>query len=310
MNKFDVSIVIPVFNEKESLKELTSGIFRSMKKNGLAAQIIFIDDGSSDGSFEELAGLRNNYSDLIKIVRFRKNEGKSAALSAGFGLVQSDRVVTMDADLQDDSGEIEKLLKKMDEGFDLVVGWRADRKDPGKKIRSSRIFNFGVSKLGGLKLHDINCGLKAFKKTVSDEIELYGELHRFFPLLAAMRGFAVTEVPVMHHFRKFGKSKFGSSRIIHSFFDLITTLFLNSFRNRPLQIFGLTGVVFVLAGLLILIFMSYLHFIGEKIGSRPLLQLGILFFLFGMQIFFTGLLAELFVNRFGDKNRHTISEII
>ncbi len=311
MNNIKLSVVIPVFNEEDSLAELVRALSKTFSKNPETTELIFVDDGSTDNTFQVLAELKKDYKHPFKIICFRKNEGKSAAMSVGMAQARGERIVTLDADLQDDPEEIHKLLSKMDEGgFEMVVGWRENRQDPQGKIRSSFVFNNVVAQIGGLHLHDMNCGLKALTKNVALEIDLYGELHRFLPLLAYKAGFKVTEVPVVHHFRKYGVSKFTRSRILHAFFDLISTLFLLSFKNRPLQIFGLIGTFFIAIGLLILAYLSSLHFMGESIGSRPLLQLGILFFLFGFQIFSTGLLAELLVKLSGNKSNYGIKEIV
>ncbi len=309
MKNPNLSIVIPVYNEKESLSELVAGIEKSLADSGLTFEYIFVDDGSSDGSFETLVRMKKYAKRAFLIVRFRKNLGKSAALAVGFEKAQGEKVVTIDADLQDDPREILKLIEKLDDGYDMVVGWRVHRNDKKNKIRMSYIFNFVVSKVGGLSLHDMNCGLKAFKKEVADEIHLYGELHRFMPLLALKKGFRVTELPVAHHGRKYGTSKFGSGRIVHAAFDLMTTIFITSFKNKPLQIFGKLGLTCIVLGILPLVYLSYLHFLGESIGRRPLLLLGILFVLSGVQLFSTGLLGELIIHIHAEKEQYPIAEI-
>ena len=303
----DLSIVIPVYNERESLRELVRQIEISTT---LSHEYIFIDDGSTDGSFDELIKIKKSINSRFKIIKFRKNLGKSAAMSVGFDKAEGRKVITLDADLQDDPTEFTKLLDKLDEGFDVVVGWRKNRQDPKKKIQGSHLFNWVVSKIGGLNLHDINCGLKAFKKEVVKEIDIYGELHRFIPLLAKQRGFNVTEVPVIHHKRKFGSSKFGSYRILHALLDLITTDFISGFKNRPLQIFGVTGGTLIFFATIILLYLSYLKLLGESIGGRPLLLMGILLFLSGVQVFSTGLIGELIANTQVQKNNYPIEKII
>ena len=303
----DLSIVIPVYNERESLRELVRQIEISTT---LSHEYIFIDDGSTDGSFDELIKIKKSINSRFKIIKFRKNLGKSAAMSVGFDKAEGRKVITLDADLQDDPTEFTKLLDKLDEGFDVVVGWRKNRQDPKKKIQGSHLFNWVVSKIGGLNLHDINCGLKAFKKEVVKEIDIYGELHRFIPLLAKQRGFNVTEVPVIHHKRKFGSSKFGSYRILHALLDLITTVFISVFKNRPLQIFGVTGGTLIFFATIILLYLSYLKLLGESIGGRPLLLMGILLFLSGVQVFSTGLIGELIASTQVQKNNYPIEKII
>jgi glycosyltransferase involved in cell wall biosynthesis len=309
MKKTVVSIIIPVFNENESLTPLLKVIEHSMK-TASEYEYIFIDDGSSDGSFDTLKELKKQTAKDMTIIRFRKNMGKSPALAAGFARARGDIIVTMDADLQDDPAEIPELLRKLRDGYDMVVGWRKKRIDLQGKIRLSRVFNFVVSKAAHVPLHDMNCGLKAFKKSVVEEIDLYGELHRFIPVLAAFKGFNVTEIQVVHHERKFGSSKFGSARIIHASFDLITTVFLASFKTRPLQIFGPIGLVCIGMGVIPLIYLSCIHFMGVSIGRRPLLQLGVLFILFGVQLFSTGLIGELITSHNAKSETYPISEVI
>ncbi|MCL5675678.1 MAG: glycosyltransferase family 2 protein [Patescibacteria group bacterium] len=308
MKKTELSLVIPLYNEKESLRELIDKTDSALKN--YVFEYIFIDDGSTDDSFNELIRIKKDRKSAFKIVRFRKNQGKSAALSVGFKMAGGEKIVTLDADLQDSPEEIPGLLKKLDKGFDLVIGWRKDRQDPKNKIRLSHFFNAVVCRAANLSLHDMNSGLKVMKAEVAKEIELYGELHRFIPVLAVGRGFSVGEEPVRHSERKYGSSKFGRERIFHAVFDLITTSFLISFKNRPLQIFGPLGFLSGSIGLVILFYLSYLHFIGESIGRRPLLFLGILFVLFGVQIFLTGLLGELIISTHIQKEKKPISEIV
>jgi len=307
MNKIQVSYVIPQFNEAESLPELVNQIRRSEKRS---FEFIFIDDGSTDKSFEVLTSLKKESKEPFTIIRFRLNQGKSAAMSVGFSYAKGEYVVTLDADLQDDPAEVHKLLCTLDDGYDLAVGWRKNRQDPKQKIRSSHIFNSVVSKLSGVYLHDMNCGMKAYKIQVTKEIPMYGELHRFVPVLAAQRGFKVTEVEIVHHERKYGRSKFGKSRAVHAFFDLITTLFISKFQNNPLKIFGAAGVVLVGFGIVILMYLSALHFMGQSIGNRPLLLFGILLILFGIQVFSTGLIGELFASTTEKNSKYPVTEII
>ena len=310
MKQNRISIVIPVFNEKESLRPLVSGLMEVQTKTSEYFEYIFIDDGSSDGSFEELLHVKKTLKLDCKIIRLRRNLGKSAALSVGFVHARGAYVITMDADLQDDPNEIPGILGKLGEGYDLVVGWRQKRNDIGGKIRLSKVFNTVVSWMMKLPLHDMNCGLKGMRLVVAKEIDLYGELHRYIPVLAAARGFRVTEVAVRHHERVHGVSKFGFERVLRAPFDLITTLFLTSYKTRPLHIFGLFGLLIGLMGIVPLLYLTYLHFIGISIGRRPLLQMGVLFVLFGVQLFSTGLLAELFVSSRAEKDTYPVREII
>ncbi len=310
MKKIEISVIIPVYNEKESLAELVKRLDSSLNQTGQEYELIFVDDGSTDGSGQELVELKSKAKSPFTVIHFRKNQGKSAVLAIGFKYAKGEKIVMIDADLQDSPEEINKLLKKLDQGFDMVVGWRKDRKDPANKIRLSRLFNTVVAKVGNLNLHDMNCGLKVMRKKVTEEVELYGELHRFLPILASSRGFKVTEVPVAHSERKYGVSKYNKSRITHATFDLLTTYFLITFKNKPMQVFGRTGAVCTAIGLLILLYLSYIHFLGSKIGNRPLLFLGILFVLFGVQLFSTGLLAELIAHGQARKENYPISEVL
>ncbi len=309
MKKTLISIVVPVFNEKESLPELVKSLDEMAKKTNDIFEYIFVDDGSTDRSFDALIAIKEKFHPPMILIRFRKHMGKSAALACGFQHVAGEKVIMMDADLQDDPNEIPKLIEKLDEGYDLVVGWRKERKDPKGKIRVSHFFNNFVSTASGVSLHDMNCGLKAFKREVIEEIHLYGELHRFIPLLVARRGFRITEVPVIHHPRKFGDSKYGAERVFHAFFDIITTLFISSFETRPIKLFGSIGSVFAVIGIIFLIYLSFLHFLGQSIGRRPLLFFGILLVLFGVQLFSTGLLGELILSLHAGKENYPIEKI-
>ena len=306
----DISVIIPVYNEKESLAELTKQLSSVFKAHALTYELLFVDDGSTDGSLEEAIALHKKYPTNVKVIQLRKNAGKSAALAAGFDHTNGEIVVTIDADLQDDPEEIPTLLAKIHEGYDLAVGWRTVRKDAGKKVFGSRIFNAIVARTSGIPLHDFNNGLKVMKKKVADEIDLYGELHRYIPLLADARGFTVTEAPVHHRPRQYGVSKFGTKRILNASFDLLTTLFLIQFKERPLQLFGPTGALMSVIGLIILTYLSILHFMGESIGRRPLLLFGVLLFLFGVQLISTGLLGELITGYHSKERRYFIERIV
>lgn len=303
-----ISIVIPAYNEAQSLPELVSSIDAAMKQHKARFEYVFINDGSTDGTEAALAAIEKKTVRPMTVIHLRKRSGKSAALDAGFLEANGDIIVTIDADLQDDPGEIMTLVSSMKNGSDLVVGWRKERQDSQGKLHVSRMFNWAVSTFFGLKLHDMNSGLKVMRRSVVEEIRLYGELHRFIPVLAAARGFVVSEVPVNHYGRKYGKSKFGIERSFAAF-DLLTTLFLHSFRTRPLMIFGPWGVLLTALGGGALVYLSVLHFMGQSIGRRPLLILGVLFVLFGLQLLSTGLLAEL-ISSFGVRNlKHPIKKI-
>ena len=290
-----ISIVIPVLNEKDSLLILYEEIIKFIPNLDSSYEIIFVDDGSTDGSFDILKGFEERNNNVL-IFSFRKNQGKAEALTFGFQKAKGDYIVTLDADLQDKPSEISKLLNKLDEGWDLVCGWRKDRRDSLLKILSSRFFNILASFLWGFKLHDYNCGLKAYAKETAKSLTLYGGMHRFIPLLAHEQGFTVTEIPVEHDKRKYGKSKYGFSKILKDFPDMFTMLFLNRYSKRPLHFFGLVGGFLIMIGAVILIYLTTIWFMGESIGRRPLLLFGILLLIAGLQIFFTGFLAELIIN--------------
>jgi len=305
----DVSIVVPLLNEAESLEELYSRIKEAADNNHLSFEVCFVDDGSTDKSLEVVKNLRKSNSN-IKILSFRKNYGKSAALSEGFKLAEGDNIITMDADLQDDPAEIPNLIQKLDEGFDMVSGWKKKRHDPIGKTLPSKFFNFTTSFLTGIKIHDFNCGLKAYRRDVIKEIPVYGELHRYLPVLAHWRGFRVGEIVVQHHARKYGVTKFGWRRLFHGFFDLLTVLFITRYRQKPLHLFGTVGLVSVTFGFAILLYLSILWFQGHGIGDRPLLFLGILLMIVGMQSFSLGLIGEMITNSRDEEVSYSVREEI
>lgn len=288
-----ISLVIPVFNEEKSLLELYQRITRSLKDK--EHEIIFVNDGSTDGSEKVIEKLTNK-DKKVSFVSFRRNQGKSRALMAGFNRAKGETIVTLDADLQDRPEEIIKLLKKLDEGYDLVSGWKKKRNDPALNVIFSRIGGIIISKFAGVELHDINCGLKAYKKEVTESLTLYGDLYRFIPVLASAEGFSVGEVEVTHDIRKYGRSKYGPSKFFRSFFDLFTVLFLTKFKTRPFHLFGALGTLLFFLGGIILGYLSILWFSGQAIGRRPLLILGILLVIIGIQLFTSGLLAELLIS--------------
>lgn len=256
-------------------------------------ELIFIDDGSTDRSFQVLRDIKR-FDHHIKILRFRRNYGKSAALSVGFEKAQGDTVITMDADLQDDPAEIPALVKKINEGFDLVSGWKKVRRDPITKTIPSRFFNFVTSVMTGIKLHDFNCGLKAYKKEVVKTVKVYGELHRYVPVLAHWEGFKIGEMIVQHRPRKYGRTKFGMGRFWKGFLDLVTVLFTTRYFRRPLHLFGIWGLFSVLAGVIIDVWLVVEWFQGQTaLGNRPLFLGGILLIIVGIQIVSIGLLGEM-----------------
>jgi glycosyltransferase involved in cell wall biosynthesis len=290
-----ISAVVPAYNEQESIEAFYKVLEPNLSKLDKTYEIIFVDDGSSDNTLEILKTLEKKNKN-IRILSFRQHKGKAEALTAGFQAAKGDLIVTLDADLQDRPEEIENLIKKQKEGFDLVSGWRKYRKDPFKTRISSKLFNFLMSAFWGVNLHDYNCGLKLYTKDAAKSVILYGGMHRFIPLLISEKGFNVTEVAVVHEKRKFGKSKYGFSKIFKDIPDMFTLLFLTKYAKRPLHFFVTIGGVLGTVGVLILLYLSVLHFLGETIGTRPLLIFGMLLVLAGFQVFFTGFLADLIIS--------------
>ena len=290
-----ISVVIPLYNEHESLEELYGRISASLAPMQEDYEIVFVDDGSTDGSFEVLSRLRNEDS-RVKVIRFLANSGKAAALQAGFDASSGDYIITMDADLQDDPAEIPALIAALEGGLDLVSGWKKDRRDPLSKRAPSKFFNMVVRYFSRLKLHDFNCGLKAYRREVVQSFRVYGELHRYIPVLAKFNGFRVGEIPVCHHPRKYGSSKYGMKRFIAGFLDLLTVILLTRYTSKPLHFFGSVGLVFCFIGGIINLYIVWLF--GKSgfhniQGRQPLLVGGVFLFLLGVQFISTGLLAEL-----------------
>jgi len=296
MAKRDISVVIPLLDEEGNLASLYEDLSRTLGEVGKEYEIVFVDDGSTDGSFEILRSLFEGDPGHIRVIQFRRNFGKTAALTAGFNEAQGQLIITMDADLQDDPAEIPKLLAKLEEGYDLVVAWRRDRQDPLSKRLPSRIFNSVASLLTGLGLHDVNCGFKVLRREVAGTIKLYGELHRFIPVLAHWRGYKVGELEVVHQPRRHGRSKYGLERFGRGFVDFLVVLFLTHYLKRPLQLFGTIGVALSLSGFATCVYLTILWFRGEGIGSRPLLFAGILAMIVGVQVVSIGLLGEMIRN--------------
>jgi len=302
-----LSVVVPVYNEEESLRELVQKITASVQTLALRDyEIIFVDDGSRDGSFAVLRELAAA-DPHVKALRFRLNYGKAAALYAAFQLARGEFLVTMDADLQDDPEEIGPLLAKLQEGFDLVSGWKKKRRDPLEKRLPSKLYNFVTSLVAGVRLHDFNCGLKAYRRDVYQTLRFHGEMHRMLPVLAHWNRFRVTEIPVQHHPRKFGRSKYGFDRYYKGFLDLITITFLQRYTKRPLHIFGLIGLLVGLLGAVPLGYFGYQWLATGQLHVRPLLVLGLGAILIGLQILFFGLLAEL-ITHTGARNDYQVSE--
>jgi glycosyltransferase involved in cell wall biosynthesis len=292
-----ISIIIPIYNEAQNIPLIYQRIVQVMTDAGQSYQdnyeILFIDDGSTDNSFEICSKISDN-DPRIRAVQFRRNFGKTAALQAGFSLSQGKYIVTIDGDMQEDPADMFKLLDLLNNGFDMVSGWRKIRNDPLSKTVPSKIFNWAVSKLTRIPIHDFNCGFKAYRSEMIKEIKLYGELHRFIPVLADQRGFRITEIAVSHQRRKFGNSKFGAKRLFKGYLDFIQVLFMANFLRFPLRLFGAIGTILVLLGIIILLYLTILWFEGIRpIGDRPLMTLGVLLTLMGVQLFSTGLIGEI-----------------
>lgn len=287
-----ISIVVPVLDEERSVAQLYRELREALSATGQAWEVVYVDDGSADGTFAALTRLHAE-TDNVRVVRLRRNCGKAAALDAGFREASGDVIVTLDGDLQDDPAEIPRLLAKLDEGFDLVTGWKAKRRDPLRRRLPSRVFNWVTGRMSGLRLHDLNCGLKAYRAEVVADLRLYGELHRFVPVLAHYHGFRVAELPVNHRPRGHGRSRYGMERYVRGFLDLLTVTFMGRYRYRPLHLFGGLGLALALAGAGVLAYLTVLKANGEAIGHRPLLTLGVLLVVVGMQFLSLGLLSEL-----------------
>jgi len=291
-----VSVVVPLYNEEESLQELYERLAKVLSGAYYEFELVFVDDGSTDRSLDVLRALREK-DKRVKLLSFRRNYGKSAALSEGFRVAKGDFVVTIDADLQDNPDEIPSLIAKLDEGYDLVSGWKEKRKDPITKTLPSKVFNLVTSMVTGIKLHDFNCGLKAYRGEVVKNISVYGELHRFIPVLASWEGYRVTEKRVSHFERKFGKSKFGSSRFLNGFFDLITVMFITRRASSPLHFFGRIAFLFFVIGTVITLYFIVEWIMGMGMHVRPLMVGGFILIIIAIQIGSFGLLAELFSSR-------------
>jgi len=296
MKKNLVSFVIPAKNEEGSVKPFYGEIKAEVKRLKLDYEIIFIDDGSTDKTLPELKKLRAR-DKKVKIITHRGNWGKSAALMSGFNIVRGEIIFTMDADMQDNPRDISKFLKKLSEGYDLVSGWKKKRKDPLDKVIPSRILNGAIRLTTGVPVHDTNCGFKAYKKEVLKSLNLYGELYRYIPVLAAKKNFRVAEVEVSHRKRKYGKSKFGIERNLKGFLDLLTVIFLTRYLARPGHFFGTLGIISFTVGFAIGLFITYLRVTTGGIQFRqPLLFLGVFLMIVGVQLITTGLLAEMIVS--------------
>ncbi len=289
-----IAVVVPAFNEAESLPELVERIDAAITEMGRTWEVWVIDDGSDDGTFEVV-------QDLAKVrpqvhgIKFGRNFGKAAALAAGFESVSADIIITMDADLQDDPAEIPDLVALIENGWDLVSGWKQDRKDSFIKNNTSKVFNWFTSRMCGLSLHDFNCGLKAYRRSVTKSVKLYGDMHRYVPALAHLDGFKVTEMPVRHFARKYGNTKYGIARFLNGFLDLLTVYFLHARQTSPLHFFGRIGTAFFAAGGLISLYHLVLWLLGNPMHLRPSMLLGLVFIIVAFQSVSLGLIAELIV---------------
>jgi glycosyltransferase involved in cell wall biosynthesis len=308
-NKPLISVVIPTYNEEESLTELSNllekVLSRETKNN---YEVLFIDDGSTDSTFSVMREI-NKKNPKFRAIRFRRNYGKSAALSVGFKAAKGAVIITMDADLQDDPMEIPNLMSKIRDGYDVVSGWKKKRNDPINKTLPSKFFNFVTAKASGLKLHDFNCGLKAYRSEAAKSLDIYGEMHRYLPVLAHWNGFRITEIPVKHHPRKHGKTKFGASRYVKGFLDLITLLFTSRYLKRPLHFFGTVGTLMGLVGFGIDAWLTVEWIMGETfLSNRPAALLGIALIIVGVQLVSLGLLGEMIVKNFKRDEEYQIRE--
>lgn len=304
-----ISVVIPTFNEEDSIIELSNLLEKVLNRETKNSyEVIFIDDGSTDSTFSVIKDV-NKKNNKFKSIRFRRNYGKSAALSVGFKAAKGAVIITMDADLQDDPHEIPNLMSKIRDGFDVVSGWKKKRNDPINKTLPSKFFNFVTAKASGLKLHDFNCGLKAYRSEAAKSLDIYGEMHRYLPVLAHWNGFRITEIPVQHHPRKHGKTKFGASRYVKGFLDLITLLFTSRYLKRPLHFFGTIGTLMGLVGFGIDAWLTVEWIMGDTfLSNRPIALLGIALIIVGVQLVSLGLIGEMIVKNFKRDEEYQIRE--
>lgn len=309
--KLDISVVIPLFNEDESLPELTQWIQRVMDANSFSYEIILIDDGSKDRSWEVIEELAQSNPHL-KGIRFRRNYGKSAALYEGFDVAGGEVVITMDADLQDSPDEIPELFRLIKhENYDLISGWKQKRYDPISKTIPTKLFNFATRKMSGIELNDFNCGLKAYKNEVIKSVELFGEMHRYIPVLAKQAGFSkIGEKVVEHRARKYGTTKFGLERFMNGFLDLMSIFFLTRFGKRPMHFFGAFGTMLFFVGFIIALYLVIAKFAFQGYGmtDKPIFYLGLLCMIIGAQLFLTGFLGELILRNSSERNNYLIRE--
>ena len=310
--KLDISVVVPLYNEEESLPELVAWIDRVAKAHSLTYEVIMVDDGSTDGSWDVVERLAKEYS-TVRGISFVRNYGKSAALYCGFEMAEGEVVITMDADLQDSPDEIPELRRMiLEDGLDLVSGWKRKRYDPIGKRWPSKFFNLTARIMSGIKLHDFNCGLKAYRRKVVKSIEVYGEMHRYIPILAKHAGFRrIGEKVVEHHERKYGKSKFGLERMVKGYLDLISVSFMSHFGRSPMYIFGGLGTLMFLLGFVAVAWIIAEKFIsGHPLTNQPLFYLSLVAIVLGVQLFLAGFLGELINRRSSDRNSYQIDKSI
>jgi glycosyltransferase involved in cell wall biosynthesis len=305
----DISVVVPLYNEDESLPELAEWIDKVMQDNRFSYEVIFVDDGSTDKSWEVIEGLHRKNT-AFKGIRFRRNYGKSAALNSGFAIAEGNVVITMDADLQDSPDEIPDLHKMITEdGLDLVSGWKQKRFDPITKTLPTKLFNWAARRMSGIYLHDFNCGLKAYRGDVVKNIEVYGEMHRYIPVLAKWAGFKkIGEKVVQHRARKYGSTKFGWERFVNGFLDLLSITFVSKFGKRPMHLFGLLGSLSFFIGFLIALYLTYAKFVHQayRMTDRPVFYFGLFFMVIGTQLFLAGFLGEMIARTGHDRNNYQI----
>ncbi len=309
-NSIYVSVVIPIYNEVDNLFDLISRVKEVLERESYTYEIVCVDDGSKDGSTELLRKLAST-SDNLRAIIFRRNYGQTAAMSAGFQNAQGQLIVTLDGDLQNDPRDIPQLLAKISEGYDLVSGWRKQRQDAAlTRLLPSKIANKLIGKVTGVKLHDYGCSLKAYRADLVTDLNLYGELHRFLPALAFIEGARITEIPVRHHPRRHGQSKYGLGRTFRVIMDLLTVYFMKTFLTRPMHVFGILGLISLAAGSILQIYLVFLKLVlGQAIGDRPLLLLAVLLSLSGIQLFCFGLLAELLMRTYHESQDKPIYRI-
>ena len=310
IDPIEISIIIPLLDEEENLRPLMQKIQETMAAYSRPYEVIFIDDGSTDGSMGMLRELHAAHAQ-VKVIQFRRNFGKAAAYAASFPQAKGQIIITMDADLQDDPAEIPNLIAELDSGYDLVSGWKEKRLDPLGKILPSKFFNWVTGRVSGIPIHDFNCGLKAYRREVATDIKIYGELHRYIPVLAHLEGYRISEIPVQHHPRQFGATKYGWGRLLKGFLDLLTVMFLGKYMARPLHLFGTLGVNLGVLGGVINSYIASLWFRTGTIQNRyPLLFLGVLLTVLGVQIICTGLLADLMARSTRPNEKYNIRKIL